>query len=126
MAGITQTYVTQIKDDAARVVASESHAATGDAVEEFNVTVPGSGNVVVPLTVDVSTLEAFWIVCDKAVTLTFNDDGSPDLTVALAAGVPYWWYSGKGTNPLSIDLTNIKFTKADAGAATAKGGFLTT
>lgn len=127
MAGLNQTFTTTIKDDASRVVATETHTETGDSLEEFNVSCPGSSNVVVPLTVDVSTVTAFWIVSDGAVALTENDDGSPDLgPISLVANVPYWWFTGKGTNPFTVDVTSLKFTKATAGAATVKGAFLTT
>lgn len=131
MAGINQTFAVSIKDDAGRVVASENAIISGDAVEEFNVSCPGTSNVLVPVSIDVSTLVALWVVSDKEVTMTFNDDGSPDAPspITLAAGIPYWWYTGKGACPITIDLASpnaLKFTKADATAATVKGGFLTT
>jgi hypothetical protein len=126
MAGITQTFVTAIKNDAAATVATATNTQTGDALEEFSVVAPGSGNVVLPITVDVSTVISFYIVSDKDVTLTENDDGSPDLTQALTANVPYWWYNGNGTNPFTVDITSLKFTKAGAGDAVCRGAFLTT
>ncbi|MGV0984995.1 MAG: hypothetical protein ACOYB2_10600 [Limnohabitans sp.] len=130
MAGIRQTYAISIKDDAGRAVASESAILVGDAEEEFNVTCPGSGNVLVPVSVDVSSLVALWIVSDKEVTMTLNDDGTPDAPspITLAAGIPYWWYTGKGACPITIDLAGpnaLKFVKADAGDAVVKGAFLT-
>jgi hypothetical protein len=124
MAGITQTYVLTIKDDAQRVVSTETHGVTGDAEEEFNVVAPQAGDVTVPLTIAVSGIVAFWIVSDKNVTLTENDDGTPDLTKALVANVPFWWYTGLGTNPFTVDITALKFANAGATEATVKGGFL--
>ena len=125
-----QTFALTIKDDASRVVASDAHVVSGDAEESFSVVCPGSGNVSVPVTIDVSTVVAFWIMSTKSdVTLTFNDDGSPDLTVVLVANVPYWWYTGLGANPLSVDLTGasaIKLVKSTATDALVTGAFLTT
>jgi hypothetical protein len=127
MAGITQRFTTQIKNNAGVLEATENSIITGDAEETFSVIAPGSGNVVLPITVDQSSMVSFWVVSDvNGVTMTVNDDGSPDLTVVLAAGVPYWWVTGKGTNPITADVTDLKFTKAGAGDATVKGGFLTT
>jgi hypothetical protein len=124
MAGIRHTYQTSIKDDAGRTVASESSIQTGDTEIEFSTTVPGSGNDVVTFEVDVSSVIAFYIVSDKEVTMTENDDGSPDLTQVLSAGVPFWWYTGKGSNPFSVDIASLKFTKADATSAVVHGAFL--
>lgn len=129
MAGIRQNFTTVIKDDAGRTQATEDSIMIGDSEEEFSVTCPGSGNVSVPLSIVIANVTAFWIVSDKALTMTVNDDGSPDLTVSLAAGVPYWWYTGKGDNPIPNDLTGasaLKFAKGTAGDATVKGAFLST
>jgi len=130
MAGIVQTYTTAITDDAGRVVASKAKAVTGDSEEEFSVSCPGSSNVSVPLTIAQAGMVSFWVVSDAAdVTMTVNDDGSPDLTVALTANVPYFWNADMGANPITADLTGasaLKFTKSSAGAATVKGAFLNT
>lgn len=124
MAGIQHTYATSIKDDAGRTVASESAVKTGDTEIEFETSVPGTGNDTVTFEVDVSEVVAFYIVSDKALTMTENDDGSPDLTVALVANVPYWWYTGKGTNPFTVDVASLKFTNAGSVAAVVHGAFL--
>lgn len=130
MPGITQTYTTAISDDAGRVVATQANIQTGDSEETFSVTCPGSSNVSVPLTITQAGMLAFWVVSDKSdVTMTVNDDGSPDLTVALTANVPYFWATGMGTNPITQNLTGasaLKFVKSTATNATVKGGFLNT
>lgn len=123
MAGIRQTFTVQIKNDAGQAATTDTAVVVGDAQEEFDLTVPGSGNVTLPLAVDVSAVVAFWVVCDKAVSMQEN---AADLLVELAAGVPYWWYTGRGPNPFSVDIASLKFTKADAGDAVVKGAFLTT
>jgi hypothetical protein len=130
MAGITQTFTTAITDDAGRVVATKAKAVTGDSEEEFNVSCPGSSNVAVPLSIVQAGMVSFWVVADAAdVTMTVNDDGSPDLTVVLVANVPYFWNADMGDNPITDDLAGasaLKFTKSSAGAATVKGAFLST
>jgi hypothetical protein len=114
MAGISQTHILTIKDDAGRVATTTTTVITGDTEVEFNVAVIAA-NIV-----------GFYIVSDKAVTMTENDDGTPDLTVALAAGVPYVWRTGLGANPISVDITSLKLVKADATAAIVKGSFIVT
>jgi hypothetical protein len=126
MAGISQTHILTIKDDAGRVATTTTTVITGDTEVEFNVSVPGSGNHVVDLAVIAANIVGFYIVSDKAVTMTENDDGTPDLTVALAAGVPYVWRTGLGANPISVDITSLKLVKADATAAIVKGSFIVT
>lgn len=121
MAGINQTFSLSIKDDAGRVVASESAVKNGDTEVEFNASIPGTSNHTLAMEVDVSTVVAFYIISDKALEMQEN---TSDLLVELAAGVAYWWYTGKGTNPFSVDVTGLKFTNAGAAAAVVHGAFL--
>jgi len=124
---LTQTYVVTIKDDAARVKASVSTDVTGDVEEQFSVNVPIGGDVVVPMTVDVSGVVAFWIAADGDLTMTENDDGSPDLTASLVADQPYWWHNETvGANPFTVDITSLKFTNAGGSIVTVRGAFLST
>jgi len=121
MSGITQTYTTYITDDAGRVRAIETNAQTGISEEEYNVTSPGEDDVVVPLTIAFADLIAFWAVSDQDVTMTVNADA---LVVSLVANVPYWWATGKGTNPIDEDITSVTFANAGTTDATVKGAFL--
>jgi len=68
--------------------------------------------------VDVSAMASLFMLCDRDITITINDDGTPDATVDLLANVPLVWTNdGYFSNPLgSIDVTSIKATLA-AGAA---------
>lgn len=96
--------------------------------EEINAeaTVPGSGNVVVSIAVDVSQLADVFISCDGTITLTTNDDGTPDDTFTITANEPLVWTSACGLpNPFAsnTDITSIKAAKATAGSATLKMRF---
>jgi len=122
MAGISRTFVTQIKDDAGRVLSSATVTKTADGEIEFDVTVPGSGNYQVDLPIDVSNVVAWYMVADKAVTMTENV--TPDLTKVLTAGTAWFWHSDMGANPFTVDVIYLKFTKADAGDANVKGAFI--
>jgi hypothetical protein len=125
---ITHTYSLQIKDDAGRVVANTAAAITADEELEVSVTVPPkvggtNGTVTVDLAVDVSTMQDFFMVADGDVTMTEN---TSDLVKALAKGVPFWWYTGLGTNPFSIDVVTLKFDNAGAAPVVVHGAFLVT
>jgi hypothetical protein len=122
MAGITRTFVTQVKDDAGRVLGSATVSKTADGEIEFDVTVPGSGNYQVDLPIDVSNCVAWYMVSDKIVTMTENV--GPDLTKVLAAGVTWFWHNDMGANPFTVDVIYLKFTKADATDANVKGAFI--
>ncbi len=88
-----------------------------DNAQEFDIVVPGSGNDVVLAAIDVSHVVGLYIVADADMTLTINDDGSPDATISLLADTPVVFYTGCGhSNPLgSVDVTSFKVAKADAG-----------
>jgi len=82
--------------------------------------------------VDISAVKAFGLKSTKAVTVTVNDDGTPDATIALAANVPLIWVAAlAGTqyptsNPLgSADITGMKVTNASGAAATVSFACLT-
>lgn len=87
----------------------------------YNDALPAAtGTTVANFSVDVSEMVALLISCDRDVTLTFNDDGSPDATVNLLAGVPLIWTDdGYFANPLgSTDITSFKATLASGATAT--------
>ena len=125
MAGLKHTFKIQIEDDAGRVVGRDTYVEEGEEEIEFKTDVP-TGSVVVSLPVDVSQIDSFYIVSDKAVTLTENDDGTPDLTVSLLAGVPYWWHAGMSANPFSVDIVTLKLANAGSATASVHGAFLVT
>lgn len=98
-----------------------------DAEQNFDVTVPGSGNVVVAAEIDVSALQSVYITSDQTITLATNDDGSPDDTLTITASKPLAWYTGCGLpNPFAsaVDIESFKLTRGSAGDATVKIRFL--
>lgn len=88
-----------------------------DNAQEFDVVVPGSGNDVVLAAIDVSHVVSLYIVADADMTLTINDDGTPDATITLLEDVPVLFYTGCNfSNPLgAVDVTSFKVAKASAG-----------
>ena len=127
---VTMTFTTTIKNDDGVLQATAALIASGDAVESFSVVSPASDNVVVPFTVDISSVTAFWFVSDQAVTM--EENAAVDFTVALVANVPYFWIKDAAsgftdTNPMGVtDIVTLKFTNAGGTNANVKGGFLTT
>ena len=100
---------------------------TGDGEQNFDITVPGSGNIVVSCEIDVSALVGVYISTDQTVTMTTNDDGTPDDTLTLTAGKPLVWYSGCGLpNPFAsaVDVESFKLTRGSAGDAAVKLRFI--
>ncbi len=84
------------------------------------ITVTASGNVVVDSDIDVSKLVSLYIITDQDLTMTTNDDGTPDDTFALKAGKPMIWYSGCGLpNPFASAVDVLSFKLDNAGASNA-------
>jgi hypothetical protein len=91
---------------------------------EINHDEEGSGAVtnlaIVGFSIDVSVLKDIFFVCDKAISLFFNEasTGTPSKTIVLAANEPFLWHNLSGqTNPWgSTDVTALFVTKAGAGA----------
>lgn len=81
----------------------------------YSGTIPEDAATTIPnISIDVSQMVAAFLYCDRDVVLTFNDDGTPDATVTLVAGVPLnWTNDGYFTNPLGVvDITSFKATLA--------------
>lgn len=99
---------------------------TGEASWRLGpITVPGSSNVVIDVAVDVSALSLVYIWLDgtagHTITLTTNDDGTPDDTFTITVDKPLVWYTGCGLpNPFAstVDITSMKATKGTAVNAT--------
>jgi len=87
-------------------------AGMGTTLDE---TITGGGNQTFSnFDVDVSEVEALLMLCDRDITITINDDGTPDATISLKADVLLVWTSdGYFDNPLGVvDVTSIKVTLA--------------
>lgn len=90
------------------------------AIEE---TIAGAGNQTFSnFDVDVSEVESLIMLCDRDITVTVNDDGSPDATISLKADKPLVWNNdGYYLNPLgTVDVTSIKATLAAGADATLR------
>jgi len=74
----------------------------------------------IALTLDVSEVEAFFLVSDQNITLETNAiDATGGNTIALLAGEPYTWFStDKAAFLLTEDVTTTYWTNASGAAAT--------
>ena len=105
---------------------------TGTGIVKFEESCADAGSTVITVAVDISAVKAFGLKSTKAVTVTVNDDGTPDATVSLAANVPLIWVASlAGTqyptdNPLgTVDITSMKVANASGAAATVSFACLT-
>ena len=100
---------------------SKSNTYSGAQHTGFNDTITqGQDTTVANFAVDLSQMFSRVIQCDRDVTLTFNDDGTPDATIALLANKPLiWTEDAYFANPLgSTDITSFKATLASGDDAT--------
>jgi len=123
--GITHVFALSWNRSSEQIAVNIELEADGE--QNFDVTVPGSGNVVIAAEIDVSALLGVWISCDADIALHTNDDGTPDDQFTITADKPLVWYSGCGLpNPFAsaVDVESFKAIKADADDATLKMRFL--
>lgn len=117
---VTHTY-TQTVTQAVGSTQTYTQAFTGDAeVNYSNAAFPIGTNALVPLSTipknAATGLLAISFSSSTAATVKVNSSGSPDVTITLAAGVPYIWTSTCGfaspfTNPItSLYVTNAALT----------------
>lgn len=101
---------------------SRTNSLTGTDYQrtEQDVTVGiGATNLQAGLLVDVSALKAILLLADQSLTVKTNDGSSPDQTLSLAAGVPFFWQANCGiTNPLTDDISALYITNASGVATT--------
>lgn len=71
---------------------------------------------------DVSTLKALYILSDQDLTMETNAvDATGGNTIALLAGIPYIWFTGKyEACLLTLDVTKLYLTNASGSTATFK------
>jgi hypothetical protein len=118
MSGYSNRIRTLYYDDAGQVVgADKTFTYTGGSETKISETITGGGAPVITFTLDVSALVSTMLLCTRNLTITVNDDGTPDATITLLAGVPKMWSADiGGSNPWgSVDVTSFKATLA-AGA----------
>ncbi len=66
--------------------------------------------------VDVSEMKGVFMVSDQDLTLKTNSSSTPDDTINLVAGKPYFWSAGLSMpNPLSTDVTGGLFVTNSSG-----------
>lgn len=66
-------------------------------------------------------LKSIFMLADQDLTIETNDGTTPDDTISLVAGVPFWWCDSSGLpNPFSADISAIFVTNAEAETATLK------
>lgn len=87
----------------------------------INETIPAvSTNLLVNLSVDVSTMLSVIFLADYAATIKTNSSGSPAATISLAAATPLLWLSTGGYPALSpfgaTDVTALYVTSQSGGA----------
>jgi hypothetical protein len=102
---------------------TETVTVSADGEQNFDITVPGSSNIVFGCEIDVSVLAALYIHSTGTITLATNDDGTPDDTFTITAEKPLIWYTGCGLpNPFAstVDVESMKATKGTATDATLK------
>jgi hypothetical protein len=106
-------------------VSSTSAPQVNNYEANFEGTITGSAtpNVEVDWACAFANLKSLLIVSDKACSIFTNaaSTGSPDDTLALAAGVPLVWApTGFGANPFTANVTKIYITVTGTASATLK------
>ncbi len=72
----------------------------------------------ITLSLDVSAVQAFYLVSDQAVTIETNNGSAPDDTLVLVANVPYRWTTDSyDTFKFTTDITALFVTNASGAAA---------
>jgi hypothetical protein len=87
---------------------------TAEAQVSIEEVIPdGSTDLDIDVQIDVSRVASFFLVCDKAVTVETNDGTSPDDTIVLKAGLPYYWHDAAyNAFVLSTDVVSLFVTNA--------------
>lgn len=97
----------------------QSVSYSADARDGRQVTVPDSTtDQQVDIGIDVSTIEAIYMLSDQDIAVETNNGTTPDDTISLAANKPYVWTAdGYFANPFSADITALFLTNASGAAA---------
>lgn len=75
----------------------------------------------VALTMDVSKITAWFMVCDQVVLVETNSGSAPDESFTLDANVPMLWTDDdKSINPLATNITGLFITNSSGSTATFK------
>lgn len=76
----------------------------------------GTNTHILHPSIDVSEVQSILIKSDQDITIKTNSSGSPDDTLAIKAGMPYIWITGKSydTLKLTVDVASIYVTNTAA------------
>ncbi len=118
MADYTQTQTIQVNSGGRNLTAENNYSKEGH--EGRSVSVPESStDLEVAIELDVTQMEAFYLLSDVDMTLETNDGGSPVDTIALKAGKPLVWArDGYYPNPFTVDVTAFFLTTGAVGEGT--------
>jgi hypothetical protein len=115
--------VTKSVITASGVVSDVSAQYTGSGTIEIDeVVADAATDFEVVASIDVSAVQSFIVISDKAVTLETNSGSVPDDTLVLVANKAYQWDTGSYNTFLlvSADITSIFFTNASGSDANIK------
>jgi hypothetical protein len=75
---------------------SDSVTVTGSAAFDGGIALSASTtNQLVTMAYLTATIKGVYIKSDVALTIKVDSTGAPEQTIAIAAGVPYTWYTGR-------------------------------
>jgi hypothetical protein len=95
-------------------------AINAEGEDNRSVAVTNGAEPELDLTFVKARLKSFFAKSDAALTINTNANsgGTPQDAIVLAAGVPYFWYTGSGiTNPFGGDVTKVFLDNNGAGTA---------
>jgi len=94
---------------------------TADGQILFSGTVANSATQEVDVAIDVSKVQSIVLYSDRAITVKTNSSGSPDDTIALAAGKQLvWTVDHVEAIFLTVDVTKFYLVNASGGTANVK------
>ena len=122
LAGLVSIDFKTVVSRGSTVFASKTVTMESELLIELNIDPLSTGSSATKLASFLGdNLISMMFVSDQDITITVNDDGTPDLTIALLADTPYV-YSGYGTNPLAgVTVSSIKFANASGSTANING-----
>lgn len=124
----TMTFSTRIVSKSGGTVnAGDSTIFSADASHEIDNQVAAGVTLHEDVAIDVSTIEAFYIYSDVAVTVTPKSglSSTVDGPFTLAAKKALWWNTDRlEACPFTADFDRLDIHNATIGAANIKAGFL--
>jgi hypothetical protein len=118
MADYTQTQTIQVNSGGRNLTAENNYSKEGH--EGRSISVPESStDLEVAIELDVTQMEAFWLISDVDMVLKTNNASTPDDTITLKAGKPVIWAKdGYFANPFTVDVAAFFLTTGAVGEGT--------